>query len=218
MPAIADPPAETQLSAKEKKRKKNLTHPRDPAREVVETVVFVVVLVLLLKLFITEAFVIPTGSMAETLYGYQKIITCPKCGQEFPVNSHDEVEGVAPPGGGPKVPVPVAKYVCPNCRHHGQIADLDKKPKNNSGDRVLVLKPLYHLRDPHRGDVVVFKFPKAPQENQIAANYIKRAMGFGGETIAIHRGDLYVTTSLEYPEGPLFPRPDDPLDLWRPQY
>src|SRR5215210_7734785 len=65
---------------------------RDPAREVVETVVFVVVLVLLLKLFVTEAFVIPTGSMAETLYGYQKVITCPKCGHDFPVNSHDEVE------------------------------------------------------------------------------------------------------------------------------
>ena len=48
---------------------------------------------LLLKLFVTEAFVIPTGSMAETLYGYQKIVICPKCGHEFPVNSHDEVEG-----------------------------------------------------------------------------------------------------------------------------
>ncbi len=66
--------------------------PRDAVREVIETVVFVVVLVLLLKLFVTEAFVIPTGSMAETLYGYQQIITCPKCGHEFPVNSHDEVE------------------------------------------------------------------------------------------------------------------------------
>ena len=69
--------------------------PRDPFREVIETVVFVVVLVLLLKLFVTEAFVIPTGSMAETLYGYQKIITCAACGHEFPVNAHDEVEGNA---------------------------------------------------------------------------------------------------------------------------
>ena len=72
-------------------RKKKDHHPRDPAREVIETVVFVVVLVLLLKLFVTEAFVIPTGSMAETLYGYQKLVTCPQCGYEFPVNSHDEV-------------------------------------------------------------------------------------------------------------------------------
>src|SRR5271156_3648874 len=41
---------------------------KDAFREIVETVVFVVVLVLLLKAFIAEAFVIPTGSMATTLW------------------------------------------------------------------------------------------------------------------------------------------------------
>jgi len=209
----------TTAPAGEEKEKEKKKHPRDPAREVVETVVFVVVLVLLLKLFVTEAFVIPTGSMAETLYGYQKIIVCPKCGHDFPINSHDEVEGQAPPGGGPKVRQPIVKYICPNCRYHGLISDLNPVPENRTGDRVLVLKPLYHIREPERGDVVVFKYPKAPQENHIAANYIKRAMGFGRETIAIHRGDLYVTTSLEYPpENPIFARPDNPLDLWQPQY
>src|SRR5947208_16392616 len=86
MPDTASPTAD------DAKKKKKDTHPRDPAREVVETIVFVVVLVLLLKLFVTEAFVIPTGSMAETLYGYQKLVKCPKCGHEFPLNSHDEVE------------------------------------------------------------------------------------------------------------------------------
>ena len=48
----------------------------DGVRELLETVVFVVVLVLVLKSFIAEAFVIPTGSMAETLFGYQKQINC----------------------------------------------------------------------------------------------------------------------------------------------
>lgn len=205
--------ATTTTDEKEKKKP-----PRDPAREVVETIVFVVVLVLLLKLFVTEAFVIPTGSMAETLYGYQKIIDCPKCGYQFPLNSTAEVEGEPAPGGGPRVPQRITKYVCPNCRLHDLIDELPAYPQNRSGDRVLVLKPLYHLREPQRGDVVVFKFPKNPQENHVAANYIKRAMGFGGETVAIFRGDLYATTALDYPEGPMFPRPDDPLDLWRPQY
>lgn len=192
-------------------------HPRDPAREVVETVVFVVVLVLLLKLFVTEAFVIPTGSMAETLYGYQRVITCAKCGHEFPVNAHDEVEPNTTTG----QRHPLVGYCCPNCRHVGSIKDLNPPQSRipNSGDRVLVLKPLYHLRNPQRGDVVVFKFPEKPQENHIAANYIKRAMGFGGETIAIHRGELYVTTSLSYPDSDTnFPRPEDPLDLWKPEY
>jgi signal peptidase I len=193
--------------------------PRDPAREVVETIVFVVVLVLLLKLFVTEAFVIPTGSMAETLYGYQKIVTCPKCGDEFPVNSHDEVEGRDG-----RV-LPLYGYTCPNCRYMGRIQDLNPVPGNHTGDRVLVLKPLYHIRDPIRGEVVVFKFPEKPQEKWTAQNYIKRVMGFGGETVAIYRGDLFVTRGLAYPADavddrgqPLYPRPKDPLDLWKPEF
>ena len=190
--------------------------PRDSVREAIETVVFVVVLVLLLKLFVTEAFVIPTGSMAETLYGYQKIIPCPKCGHEFPVNSHDEVEGRD------GVRHQLEAYTCPNCRHHGRVAELNPIPANRTGDRVLVLKPIYHLQEPRRGDVVVFKYPKEPQQKQTAQNYIKRAMGLGGETVAIHHGELFVTRSLDYPADaldadgtPLYPRPDDPKELWR---
>ena len=203
--------AATTADAHDEKKKP----PRDATREVVETIVFVVVLVLLLKLFVTEAFVIPTGSMAETLYGYQTIITCPKCGHQFPVNSHDEVEPNAQDG---KLH-PLVGYCCPNCRYLGKVADLSPPPTPSSGDRVLVLKPLYHLREPHRGDVVVFKYPEEPQQKHTAQNYIKRAMGFGGETIAIHRGDLFVTRSLTYPNSdPNFQRPENPLDLWRPKF
>jgi signal peptidase I len=205
---------ETATPPDEKKRKKD-THPRDPAREVIETIVFVVVLVLLLKLFVTEAFVIPTGSMAETLYGYQKIITCPECGHEFPVNSHDEVEPNQQTGHKHLL----VGYCCPNCRFSGQVKDLNPVPSNRTGDRVLVLKPLYHLRRPTRGDVVVFKYPVKPQDQHTAQNYIKRCMAFGGETLAIHRGELFVTQSLTYPEGDeLYPRPDDPRDLWELRY
>ena len=218
MPDVAEPMTE---HAAGKKKKRNLTHPRDPFREVIETVVFVVVLVLLLKLFVTEAFVIPTGSMAETLYGYQKIITCAKCGHEFPVNSHDEVEGNQVTGR----KMPLYGYCCPNCRHLGNVKDLNPQPKNSSGDRVLVLKPLFHARRPERGEVVVFKWPEKPQDKHVAQNYIKRCMAFGGETLAIYRGELFVTRSLSYPTDaldengqPLYPLPDDPLDLWRPRY
>src|SRR5215210_8209808 len=105
-----------EMTDDEKKKSKVPPH-RDAAREVVETIVFVVVLVLLLKLFVTEAFVIPTGSMAETLYGYQKVVTCPKCGHEFPVNSHDEEEGaVGDVPGGPRRAVDMIGFTCPNCR------------------------------------------------------------------------------------------------------
>ena len=61
---------------------------------------FVVVLVLLLKTFLAEAFVIPTGSMAETLLGYNREVTCGEtntkgelvkgCGYHFLVNASKE--------------------------------------------------------------------------------------------------------------------------------
>jgi signal peptidase I len=211
MPDLEEAATETRKERDAKKPKPQ----RDAAREAVETVVFVVVLVLLLKLFVTEAFVIPTGSMAETLYGYNKMVTCPKCGCEFPVNSHDEVEGNQVTGR----KTPLYGFTCPNCRYMGHINELKPIPDNHSGDRVLVLKPLYNIESPRRGDVVVFKFPEKPQEKQTASNYIKRAQGFGGETVAIFRGKLYVTNALKYPVGdPRFPRPSDPLKLWEPEF
>ena len=84
----------------------------DSVREIVETIVFVVVLVLLLKSFAAEAFVIPTGSMAVTLYGYQKDVTCPKCGHEYPVNCSREAD---PQDG---QPVRVDSTTCENCNYH----------------------------------------------------------------------------------------------------
>jgi hypothetical protein len=82
---------------------------KDGTREIVETVVFVVVLVLLLKTFLAEAFVIPTGSMATTLLGYHQNVTCDMCGYNFLVNASSEAED--------KVKQYVTKCYCPNCRY-----------------------------------------------------------------------------------------------------
>src|SRR5262249_4813982 len=70
----ARPPAAVPKTEDTVSRNKKPAAPemRDSFREVVETIVFVVVLVLLLKSFLAEAFVIPTGSMATTLLGYHK--------------------------------------------------------------------------------------------------------------------------------------------------
>jgi signal peptidase I len=184
----------------------------DGFREIIETIVFVVVLVLLLKSFAAEAFVIPTGSMAETLYGYQRIIKCPQCGVEFPVNCSPEVD----PQQGP--PMPVTGCTCPQCRYfinfRAEETNGWKEPDWNSGDRVLVAKFLYELfnKQPNRLDVVVFKYPgdshtgnlfprSGPMKNHTPMNYIKRLVGLPGETIAIHRGRLYVLppgSGIEY--------------------
>jgi signal peptidase I len=185
----------------------------DSTREVIETIVFVVVLVLLLKSFAAEAFVIPTGSMAETLWGYQKVVTCPKCGIDFPVNCSSEVD----PTDGPRTEV--TGCTCPNCRQHiyltapsRQLLDQRwledhpdyvgvKDPGWSSGDRVLVGKFVYDLlgKLPERHDVVVFKYPgddrfptTGPQKNHVPMNYIKRLIGLSGETIAIMGGKIYI--------------------------
>jgi signal peptidase I len=181
------------------REKKKHSH-GDPAREVFETVVFVVVLVLLLKLFVAEAFVIPTGSMASTLWGDQVKVTCPDCGHAFAVSA------AASHG----VRTDPSWTDCQNC-------GLSFQPVNsrdwNSGDRVLVGKYEYHIRTPKRFEVPVFKFPAEPysRSDKSAMNYIKRLVGLPGETICIYKGDLYRTTSLTYPGRP---RPERPEDLW----
>ena len=82
--------------------------PRDNGtREVLDTVVLVAVFWLLAKVFVVEPFVIPTGSMAETLWGYQKIVTCPYCGYPFPVNCSRELKNEER----------TTRCACPNCRN-----------------------------------------------------------------------------------------------------
>jgi len=205
----------------------------DGFRELLETIVFVVVLVLVLKSFIAEAFVIPTGSMAETLYGYQKQINCPSCKHRFPVNCSSEVEQM--PGAGV---MSVSTATCPNCLLNikllkyneesfpGEAAVADPGP--STGDRVLVAKYLYDLpgKGPERLDVVVFKYPgnsnpnefsarfpaSGPQRNHVPMNYIKRLIGLPGETIAIQAGKLYRLPPDTLP--PPISNPRDNADLW----
>jgi signal peptidase I len=184
---------------------------KDSLREIVETVVFVVVLVLMLKSFVAEAFVIPTGSMAETLWGYQKLVTCPKCGFEFPVNCSSEVD----PQQGP--PDPVVACTCPNCRYYTDFRRENMTPGWRTGDRVLVAKflydfPFFGLDAPKRYEVVVFKYPREPQKEFVPLNYIKRLIGLSGETVAIHYGKLYRYEGLSYDDDA------PPVNLWEKEF
>jgi signal peptidase I len=186
--------------------------PKDHVRESIETVVFVVTLVLLLKLFVVEAYVIPTGSMAETLLGYHKLFDCPECGHRFPINSSDEVE---PQDG---QPWPVRDCKCPNCGYEKQFTPTSPSPPNESGDRVLVHKTWYHLDPPKRWDTVVFKYPADPQKRHVPMNYIKRLWGIGDETYGIHRGEVFVRPGSIPANANEIERADRPEDLWSPVY
>ena len=57
-------------------------------------------------------------------------------------------------------------------------------------DRILVDKLSYKFRDPERFEVVVFRFPLDRSKN-----FVKRLVGMPGETIRIHRGDLWTKDS-----------------------
>ena len=210
---------------------------QDSLRESLDTLVFVIILVLILKTFVAECFVIPTGSMAETLYGYQKIVNCPECSHQFPVNCSDEVEF-------PELRGPQPFCTCPNCMKDvelmrpGQLtggidAARFPDPGPKTGDRVMVSKFHYDLlgKGPSRHDVVVFKYPgnsgegrdphypvSGPQKQHTPFNYIKRLMGRSGEVVAVHGGDLYLMEEGWSPDkakpDEVAPKPENPLEMW----
>lgn len=176
---------------------------------------------LVLKSFFLPLFIIPTGSMAQTLYGAHAIHTCPNCGMEYPVGW--QPQGVNT-GMGSYQPV----VQCPNCRwqeYYGTPAALDPhRPlpdsilpgplRSSAGDRIFVHgwtydQPLANLPDfgPQRWDVVVFKVPTDGK-----TNYIKRLIGKPGEQIELINGDLFVNGRIE-------PKTDDAQrSLWFPYY
>ncbi len=53
-------------------------------------------------------------------------------------------------------------------------------------DRVLVNRVVYHLRQPHRGDVVVL------DSSAVGRILIKRVIGLPGETISVKGGSVYI--------------------------
>ncbi len=153
---------------------------KETARETIESIVFAFVLAFLFRTFEAEAFVIPTGSMAPTLFGRHKDIDCEQCGYTFQFGASTEIgrEGniISPDGR-------IREALCPNCRFSNRSA-FEAAPFK--GDRILVNKFQYELNDPKRFDVVVFKYPEDSK-----TNYIKRLVGLPGETVRIHHGNLY---------------------------
>ncbi len=171
-------------------------------RETVEAIVVAFILALLVRGFEAEAFVIPTGSMAPTLMGRHKEVTCPECGYVYAVNASDEVEGSSAGGSSPRR---VYSGVCVNCRYQARV---DDEP-SFKGDRILVMKfpydlpNLYGSTPPRRWDVVVFRYPEEPE-----VSYIKRLVGLPGETLRIWYGDVF----LRQPGGKEFLQARKPLE------
>lgn len=163
-------------------------------REVVEAISIALILAFLFRAFEAEAFVIPTGSMAPTLMGRHKDLICERCGFSFQTGASEEVDKLTNR--------PTNRFVlsatCPNCRYTMYVGpNKDDGPATPSykGDRILVSKYEYHLSEPRRWDVIVFKYP-----GDASTNFIKRLVGLPNETVRIFHGDIYIRA----PEGGQF--------------
>ena len=150
---------------------------RESLLETLESIVIAFVLAFIFRAFIVEAFVIPTGSMAATLYGEHTEWRCSDCGYQFAV-------GVDAGGLG-------SEPLCPNCFKSQH--PLELPVAKYSGDRILVLKYLFDFEEPKRWDVIVFHNPNDPSQN-----YIKRLIGLPDETIELVDGNLTVNGHIAY--------------------
>ncbi|MCG3181357.1 MAG: hypothetical protein BIFFINMI_03744 [Phycisphaerae bacterium] len=214
------------MMAKDSKSNPSQTRPRPrpeevektPAESIKETIDSIIVafcLAFVFRAFIVEAFVIPTGSMADTLLGMHRQYTCESCGYTFDVGIQGSVTTLEAiqqlQSGGREVR-------CPHCGWalETQVgSEADRERPNLGGDKILVLKYPYLFSTPRRWDVVVFYNPALPSDN-----YIKRLIGRPGESVQIVDGDIFVGDAND-PSKPMriARKPDRVQDvLWRPVF
>ena len=122
-------------------------------REYTEAIIFAVIAATFLRIFVVQAFRIPTGSMEDTLL----------VGDFLLVNKF--IYGVRTPD-----KIPILNIHIPWVRLPG-------------------------FKKPQRGDIVVFKYPRNPDQD-----YIKRCIAVGGDTVEIRNKQVYVN-------GKPFPNP-----------
>ncbi len=69
------------------------------------------------------------------------------------------------------------------------------EPTFDSGEYLIIDQLSYRLRDPQRGEVIVFRYPGQPSKY-----YIKRIVGLPGDVITIQDGSVVVKNEM-YPDG-----------------
>ena len=67
-----------------------------------------------------------------------------------------------------------------------KIPSSSMRPTLLEGDKLFVNKFIYRFHPPTRGDIIVFRYPVDPKKD-----FIKRLVGFPGETVEIRDGKIY---------------------------
>lgn len=163
---------------------------KEPVLSQIASFVGFFIWLLTFKSFFLPLFIIPTGSMAESLCGAHAAYACPNCGHEFQVGFQRPPDGSIVPESDP---VAVA---CPNCRWEQGYRNtpLERRMRPTAGDRIVVHGWPFVFGGglaAQRWDVVVFKNPSEP-----AVNYIKRLIGLPGEKLEIIDGDIFVNDAI----------------------
>jgi len=109
------------------------------------------------------------SSMAPALLGPHRVYHCTECDLEFRLGLEDASAG--------------SIGVCPHCRKWSAVATSDDLP----GDRLLVDRMAFALREPRRWEVVVFRSPV--DANKLS---VKRIAGLPGETVALADGNVLI--------------------------
>lgn len=170
-----------QIEEHEEWRGPQLQAHRTTLRDNLESIAIALVLVLIVRQVVVEAFKIPTGSMAPALLGVHKEVRCPNCSWVFRLGQDSTTER--------------GETTCPNCQwqwdgtsqvyqgnfctdrlafrrpawlwHEGHSNRCEVTVTGNDaanridrgGSRIFVNKFIYSLRQPRRWEVVVFRYP-----------------------------------------------------------
>ena len=179
-------------------------------KETLISLVISLAMALIFKLYLIEAYRIPTGSMAPTLLGAHMRAQGPETGYNWPTGpwyyAGDVPFGVQGPiqgsdgrrygGENPSLMDPMTGFAYESTGPDRTGSPLPEAKRTRAGDRILVQKYLYEVRQPKRFEVVVFKNPTGAEQN-----YIKRLVGLPNEHLWIVEGDVFTTPLIAAGEG-----------------
>jgi signal peptidase I len=141
-------------------------------------------LFLVYRPFVSEAFVVPTNSMAPTILGEHVTAPCPRCGAPA-YGSALMHSSMIERRENPDDFVMICSKELRSCK---------ARPLTEAGgsDRILVNK----LVTPRRWDIIAFRLPSDP-----SVIYIKRLVGLPGEEFQLREGSIWINgKKIEPPE------------------